>query len=232
MFLAEGTAQAKAWMCELCPRWGRRGLPHQPAASSSLEIQTGGLEASRATMPLPRSLCSLEESFLGSPAAPPCSRRVVAFPAPPARGHPVAGVWGSPGQLTCAEPTGLDNGAAGREPGWGGRATDRRRVGAENLGRSLPPSVRLAMPLCIGLAGGPLRHRAWPTALRCCPLSWPSQGSVCRPKAVSPRGAQRGQRPEAQNNPDRGLCALAGSPGPHPHPWGFCAQRGSWSSTG
>lgn len=66
----------------------------------------------------------------------------------------------------------MDNGVVGRELGWGGRVTDRRRVGAENLGRSFFFFVRLAMFFCIGLAGGFLRYRVWSIVLRCCLFLW------------------------------------------------------------
>lgn len=48
-------------------------------------------------------------------------------------------------------------------------------------------------------------------------LSGQAQSSAHRLKAFSPMGPQSGQHPDAQNNPQEGLCVLAGSPRPPAH---------------
>lgn len=102
-------------------------VPGGCAEASGQRPQAGGEASGARSVPCPLPPApppSLEESFLRSQAAPP-GLSGTAFPAVPTRGHPVVRVWGSPRQLTCAEPTG---------PGqWGPRAGSQARGGLEAL---------------------------------------------------------------------------------------------------
>lgn len=102
------------------------------SAATRLEINTARLEASPAPHPSPAVFVGAELS--GQPGGPTLISVGAAFPAVPTRAHPVVRVWGSPRQLTCADPAGRGQ--------WGRQAGSQGRGG------------RASEPLC-GMGGAP-----------------------------------------------------------------------------
>lgn len=165
----ENRAQQEDWQ----RTWSLAGVQRLLASGHGLGVKPAGPEASPAHHPPPHHLRWRRAFCAARRPHPVCG---TAFPAVPTRGHPVVRVWGSPQQLTCAEPTG---------PGqWAPRAGSQARGGLEALcGMGGAPAMQgqgelgEGLPRPLTFSAGP-RPEPGTTPLRIQSPSDPTRGAA------------------------------------------------------